>query len=263
MKVLKSLLLIAGNFNYEFNFDECEGGVVSHTTWMSVVHCVRSYFGSFGPVDYHDIPSDGIKHVETAVCKYDEFRSLEGLQPWAGLLLTNREDLFAGRAGIIIPSAPVVVDAPQSPSLNVKLLYDSLSIARGRGGRALRGITGNAVPTSSKQTVRSSKRPAAPRRPDSEKFPGLLAPTLLAHRASAGVIDSDAVMASHVDTESATENTEGAAGGSFSAQAVVRLENLELEHETENLAMDTESTIEAGEGGVLSSDDEFCDLCGS
>ena len=262
-RILKCLLLVAGNFNYDFNFDECEGGAVEHTTWMSAVHCVRSYFGSFGPVDYHDIPSAGIKAVETAVCKDDDFRTLDGVQPWAGLLVKNREDLFAGGAGMRIPSAPVVVDAPQSPSVKVKLLYDSLSIAQGRGGRAHRSIPGNVVPAKPKGAVRRSKRAAAPRKSDHEKYPGLLAPTLSAFRVSAGVIDSDAVMASHVDAvneepESA-ETTDCVLSSSFSAQAVVRLENLELGDVVEDEAMDTESTV-AGEGGESLSEDEYVNL---
>ena len=263
MRVLKIFLLIGGNFNYEFNFDECEGGVVAHTTWMSVVHCARSYFGSFGPVDYHDIPSEGIKSVENAVCKNDDFCSPEGLQPWTGLLVTNREDLFAGRAGINIPSIPVVVDAPQSPSVKVKQLYDSLSIARGRGGRAFRNISGNVVSAKAKKVVRRSNRLPVPRKSDHEKYPGLLAPTLSAFRVSAGAIDSKAVIASHSDVE--TENNESvsvecATSGSFSTQAVVRLENLGLRDVSEVEAMDTESTVEAGEGEDSLSEDEFGNL---
>ena len=53
-RVLLFLFVSACHYHYDMNFDEGYGGTISQPVWMSLVHCVRSFYGVFGAIDFDE-----------------------------------------------------------------------------------------------------------------------------------------------------------------------------------------------------------------
>ena len=135
-RLLKHLLIVTGQFRYDLDFDEGEGGTIARSTWMSLVHCVRSYFGVHGAIDFNEFSSAEINRFVAAVYRTERFSSRQGLDPWIELKKCLRSDLFHGRIESLFPLAPVVpgVTASDVAYQRVQTFYDALENAqRGRG----------------------------------------------------------------------------------------------------------------------------------
>ena len=173
-KLLRFLLIATGYFQDDLDFDEGEGGTIGHPTWMSLVHCVRSYFGVHGAIDFNEFATAEINRFVAAIYRTERFSSRQGLDPWVELRKRRRVDLFDGRIETLFPLNPVVPGLSSSDIAfqRVQNFFESLGTARrGRGLDTSR--SGNVG-------VRRSLRAPAPRRSLRDIAPAVFTDRLLA-----------------------------------------------------------------------------------
>ena len=89
-RVLRFLLVSSSHYHYDMNFDEGYGGTISQPVWMSLVHCVRSFYGLFGAIDFDDLPTRIVQQISGAVFRTEEFLSNRGVDPWLELRKRRR-----------------------------------------------------------------------------------------------------------------------------------------------------------------------------
>ena len=135
-RVLRFLLISSSHYHYEMKFDEGYGGTISQPVWMSLVHCVRSFYGVFGAIDFDEFSTLVVKRIVGAVFRTEDFVSRRGVDPWLELRKRRRMDLFDGKINHLFPLAPVVdgVNSSASAFQRVAAFLDSCNRARrGRG----------------------------------------------------------------------------------------------------------------------------------
>ena len=93
-RVLLFLFVSACHCHYDMDFDEGYGGTIRQPVWMSLVHCVRSFYGVFGAVDFDDFPTRTVERITGAAFRTEEFLSNREVDPWLELRKRRREDLF-------------------------------------------------------------------------------------------------------------------------------------------------------------------------
>ena len=210
-RIFQFLFVSACHCHYDMNFDEGYGGTIRQPVWMSLVHCVRSFYGVFGAIDFDDFPTRTVERITNAAFRTEEFLSNQGVDPWLELHKRRREDLFGGVVNQVFPGAPVAEGESTADSARQRVTTFLETCRRARIGFGSDDSPhGNSGP-------RRSRRVPVPRRVIFEMAPDVLRPRPMAcERRVEESSDSE------MDTNpSASSNTSGSSNTSSRPASVV------------------------------------------